>query len=162
MNLTHPTHDVILDIALRMRERDREEIYNLRFDDNPFTLVNDVMAQRNFSWVAWHAGRPAAAFGGAPTHPGVWKMYAFGTDDFERVARGLTRFAARAVIPELFGALGAHRLQADSHVKHETAHRWLRRLGAKVESVRKAYGRDGSDYLHFVLSKDVDSQKSTV
>jgi hypothetical protein len=153
MNLTEPAHQPVLYVAAHMRERDAEEIYNVRFDANPFHLMNDVMAQSSFAWVAWHDGKPAAVFGGAPRHPGVWQMFAFGTDDFNRIARSLTRFAQRDVIPRLFGELGAHRLQADSHIRHVDAHRWLKRLGAVEESVRKGYGRDGSDYLHFVVSK---------
>lgn len=152
MILSHCTHETVLAVCLHLRERDHEEIYGLRWEDNPFVVMNEVMAQKDFAWVAWYENRPVAVFGGAPIHPGVWQMFAFGTDEFDTIARPLTRFAIKTVIPQVF-AMGGRRLQCDSHEKHTGAHRWLRRLGATQESVRKGYGRDGADYLHFVLSR---------
>lgn len=153
MHLTTPEHGPVLFVTCNMRASDKEEIYGLRFEENPYTLMHDVMAQSRYAWVAWHDGKPAAVFGGAQSHPGVWRMFAFGTDDFIRIARPLTRFATKTVIPQLFGELGARRLECDSHIAHTQAHRWLDRLGARVESVRQSYGRDGTDYLHYALLK---------
>lgn len=155
MILTPPAHDTVHFVTHNMRARDREEIYGLRFTDNPFVITNEVMAQPSFAWVAWHDRLPAAVFGGMERHPGVWSMFAFGTDSFGHIARPLTRFAKTSVIPRLW-ELGAHRLQADSHEKHREAHLWLERLGARRESVRVAYGRNGSNYFHYVLAKSVD------
>lgn len=153
MILSHCDHETVLYVVKNMRERDREEIYNLRWDDNPFTILNDVMAQRNFAWVAWHENKPAVVFGGAPLHPGVWSMFCFGTDVFHHLALGLTRFAKQTVMPTLFGEMEAHRLQCDSHEKHVSAHKWLRVLGASREGVKRAYGRDGADYHTYAVLK---------
>lgn len=149
MILTHCTHETVLHVVLNMRERDKEEIYGVRFDPNPFLLVNDVMAQASYSWVAWHDGRPIGVGGGAPRHPGVWNMYMFATDEFPRIALGTTRFVRKTVFPQLFGELDARRLQCDSHEAHTDAHRWLEGAGFVKESVRRAYGKDGADYFHF-------------
>lgn len=157
MILTHCSHDTVLHVVKNMRERDKEEIYNLRFDDNPYTILNDVMAQSNFAWVAWVDDRPTAVFGGAPTHPGVWSMFCFATDEFPRLALGLSRFAIKTVVPTLFGEIGAHRLQCDSHERHVSAHKWLKLLGAEREAVKVGYGRDGANYYSFVIR----SKKST-
>lgn len=153
MIVSHVTHDTVLHVAMNMRDADKREIYALRWEDNPFLVTNDVMAARNFSWVAWLDGRPCAVFGGAPLHPGVWSMFMFATDDFRRLALGLTRMARRQIVPRLFGEIGAHRLQCHSHVEHEDAHRWLASLGCERESILKGFGRDGSDYIMFTLSK---------
>jgi hypothetical protein len=117
MVLSHPTHHDVLHVCLNMRARDAEEIYALRFEDNPF----------------------------------LFQMFAFGTDDFNNIAKPLTRFLKKTVVPTLFGELGAHRLEADSHEKHTQAHRWLRWFGARQEGVKRRYGRDGSDYYTFAL-----------
>lgn len=156
MILTHCSHDTVLHVAMHMREMDKREIYGLRWEDNPFQIMNEVMARADFAWVAWWEGKPAVVLGGAPMHPGVWSMFMFGTDDFPRLALGLTRFAKKTAIPTLFGQLGAHRLQAHSHAEHHDAHRWLRRLGAAPESTLGGYGRDGSDYQLWVLRKILD------
>lgn len=153
MNLSHCSHETVLHVVRNMRERDKEEIYNLRFDDNPFVIMNDVMGRRDFAWVAWLDGKPAAVFGGAPLHPGVWSMFAFATDEFPRLALGLTRFAKKTVIPMLLGEMGAHRLQCETHEKHASAHHWLKLLGAGCESVKKGYGRDGADYFVYTIIK---------
>lgn len=150
MILSHCTHETVLHVAMNMRAADAEEIYGLRWEDNPFVITNEVMAQRDFAWVAWHDNKPAIVIGGAPLHPGVWQVFCFGTDDWRRLALPITRFTKKNFVPKLW-ELGARRLQADSHQNHTDAHNWLRRLGAAPESVRKGYGRDGADYLHFVL-----------
>lgn len=152
MNISACDHDTVLYVARNMRARDKEEIYGLRRRENPFDIVNDVMAQ-SLAWVAWLDGMPAAVFGGSEARPGVWSMFAFATDEFPRLALGLTRFARKQVIPRLFDELGAHRLQCESHEKHTDAHRWLVALGAHRESVKAKFGRDGSDYYEFVIVK---------
>ena len=156
MILSHCSHDAVLYVARNMRERDKEEIYGLRFEENPFHVVNDVMARSNFSWVAWLDDKPQAVFGGGEVRPGVWSMFAFATDEFPRLALGLTRFATKTVIPTLFGELGAHRLQCESHEAHADAHRWLELLGAGQEAVLRGYGKDGSNYLLFAICKGID------
>lgn len=160
MKISHLSHESVLHVIRNMRERDREEIYNVRFDDNPFHLLNDVMAHQQFAWVGWLGEKPVAVFGGAQEHPGVWSMFAFATDDFPRIALALTRFGVRVVIPTLFGQVGAHRLHCDSHEKHASAHKWLKNMGAEREAVKSGYGRDGADYFTFVI-RPKRSTKST-
>ena len=149
MRLTNLDHGAVLHVA--HNAIDREEIYALIGERNPFLVMNAAMAQRNFSWLAWHDDQPVAVFGGSEALKGIWQMYLFATPLFPKVALGLTRFAKREVVPRLFGEIGAHRLQADLHEKHVYAHRWLETLGAKRESVRAGYAPDGADYFHYVL-----------
>lgn len=159
MILSHCSHETVLHVARNMRDRDKQEIYNVRWHDSPFDLMNAVMSQRDFAWVAWLDGAPVAVFGGIPAHPGVWNMFAFATDAFPRLALGLTRFATKTVIPTLFQQMEAHRLQCDSHEKHTDAHQWLERMGARRESVKVAFGKDGADYFTYTVTKK--STKST-
>lgn len=163
MMISECSHEAVLHVARNMRARDKEEIYGLRRRENPFDIVNDVMAQP-LAWVAWLDGMPAAVFGGCEMRPGVWSMFAFATDEFPRLALPLTRFALKQVIPRLFRDLGAHRLQCESHEKHADAHRWLHHLGATRESVKVGFGKDGSNYFEFVIVKSkgtIDSQYPT-
>lgn len=152
MKLSHCSHESVLYVAKNMRERDREEIYGTRFEDNPFHLTYDVMAQSSFAWVAWRDELPAVVIGAGQRHPGVWSVFCFGTDQFGRVAIDLTRFVTKQMVPKLF-EIGAHRLECDSHIKHTDAHRWLKICGAWQEGVKRGYGRDGSDYLTFVIRR---------
>lgn len=156
MKLSHCTEACVWDVVENMRERDKEEIYGLRASEDPRFVVRDVVAMANFSWVAWLDDMPQAVFGGGEVRPGVWSMFAFATDKFPRLALGLTRFARNTVIPTLFDKLGAHRLQCESHEKHTDAHKWLKLLGAHVESEKRGFGKDGSNYLEFVILKPID------
>lgn len=153
MRLSHCSDKGVRYVVDNMRASDREEIYALRRSEDPRNVVRDVMAMSSFSWMAWLDDRPQAVFGGGEVRPGVWSMFAFATDEFPRLALGLTRFAKKTVIPTLFCDLDAHRLQCESHESHASAHRWLKALGAEVESVKRNFGKDGSNYLEFVILK---------
>lgn len=156
MRLSHVSEACVWDVVEKMRDRDKQEIYGLRHSEDPALIVRDVLAMANFSWVAWLDDMPQVVFGGGEVRPGVWSMYAFATDEFPRLALGLTRFVKKTIIPTLFNDLGAHRLQCDSHVAHTDAHKWLNMLGGEVESWKKGFGKDGSTYLEFVILKAID------
>lgn len=153
MNLSHCTEGTVTHVVENMRASDKQEIYGLRHSEDPRLVVRDVMAMSNFAWVGWLDSKPHAVFGGGEVRPGVWSMFAFATDEFPRLALGLTRFAKRSVLPMVFGRLGAHRLQCESHESHTSAHKWLELLGAHRESILKGYGKDGSNYHQFVVLK---------
>lgn len=153
VRLSHCSEETVAYVVENMRASDKQEIYGLRRSEEPGFVVNDVMAMSNFAWVAWLDTFPQAVFGGGEVRPGVWSMFAFATDEFPRLALGLTRFAKHTVIPTLFGELGAHRLQCESHESHISAHKWLRLLGSHRESVLQGYGKDGSNYHQFVILK---------
>lgn len=162
MRLSHCSEACVWDVVENMRERDKQEIYGLRANEDPALVVRDVMHMANFAWVAWLDDMPQAVFGGGEIRPGVWSMFAFATDKFPRLALGLTRFAKKTVIPTLFDDLGAHRLQCESHEAHKDAHKWLKLLGASSESVLRGYGKDGSDYHMFAICKGtLDSLNQT-
>lgn len=159
MYLTVPDYDAVLYVVRNLREADKEEIYALRFHEVPEAVAGEVMARPEMTWVAWHDGVPTAVIGGVEVMPGVWRMHCFGTDYWPKIAIPITRFVKRKIIPLLFGQFGARRLEADSHWSHMEAHRWMEILGCEREGVRQALGKDGSDYVTYVL---LDKTKETV
>ena len=143
-------------IALNMRPADKAEIYGILPHDNPFLLARqtaDLCRGGAFGVVA-RRERPVAVMGFAERLPGVFDAFAYGTNEFRRVSMCLTRFALGHMKPALLDA-GAHRLQADSRFDHTDAHRWLRLLGFRQESVMKSYGKNGADYIRFVALKEM-------
>jgi len=148
------THEAVFYVV--NRAHDLEEIYTLQGHRDPFLITNAAMAYQNFGWVAW-ADEPAAVFGAAPIHAGVWNVFLLATAQFPKVMLGLTQFAKRTVVPKLFDELGAHRLQCDLHEKHKFVHRWVElSFGAWREGVMENYAPDGADYFRYVLSKPLD------
>lgn len=140
--------------ASHMRASDWQEIVNVvpHGVDHPLTLarhINGLIGRGNFSMCCAFQDRPVVCLGWTELHPGVFEAWAFGTDEFPKVSTELTKFVRRQLRPSLLSNLGVHRMQAISRFDHHDAHRWLRVLGFKPESVLKFYGRDGSDYVMF-------------
>ena len=147
MILEAPTFDRLLYIAERMRDWDRREIYAARWTDDPFPLAAECLTYGDFTWIAGRE-RPIAFIGAAPMHPGVWSVLMFATEEFDRIRLSLTKHVIRVMIPALVN-VGAHRAECHSLEGHEEAHRWLEALGAKRESVRPGFGKNGEDFVCF-------------
>ena len=140
-DLMRDDYDGILDVARRMREWDRREIYATRWSQEPEAIVADVQAGTGPSWVARYRGVAAAACGVIAVRPGVWAPWCFGTDDFPRVARLLTRLGKEAILPAVRNA-GGHRLEVKSMDGHTDAHRWMETcFGAEREGTHPDYVR---------------------
>ena len=91
-------------------------------------------------------GVPVASIGALPSWPGVWSAWAYGTDDWNKVALTLTKHVVRHMIPSL-ERFGAHRVQCHAMEKHTQACRWLERLGAKADARLDNYGRHGQSFV---------------
>jgi hypothetical protein len=142
----------IMRVASDMREVDRAEIFATRWTDSAIDLAEDICRIPGPKWVAHADGAgPVAAYGAMPMWPGVWSMYLFATDDFQRVAWDVTRHIIRVMMPSLAIAK-AHRAEARSAASHTEAHVWLERLGAKREATLKNYGRNREDFIVFAWS----------
>lgn len=153
MSLHKPTYEAVLHIAQRMRAIDKEEIYPLLFDPTPKELARRVMSDQTYCWLAaTEEHGPVCAFGMFEVRPKAWTAFAFATDNFNSVALEVTRFLKKKVCPHLFLDLGAVRIEAHSHLKHETAHRWLTFLGAKSK-LDLEYGPQGQAYRHFIMRR---------
>lgn len=151
-------HEVDLDslhyIALNMREADKEEIFALLEHDCPYRFgweAFSLFRNRGRARIGWIQGRPAACIGLTEVRPTVWEVSMFGTDEFKHVAFPLMRWC-RDNIAELAGPpyLG-RRLQCDSRVGHDEAHKFLKALGARPEGPPMVcYGKDSGAYQRFV------------
>ena len=79
------TAEGLAHVVHHMRERDRREIYALRWDDDPDALIADVMAHAGELWRLWSwDGVPVSVQGVVPIRPGVVVCGAFGTADWRR------------------------------------------------------------------------------
>ena len=148
--LTPVDETSLLYVCLRLRERDAREIYNLRPHDNPVRLASEAawVLPQGRARIAWYQGRPAGVVGMFESWPRMWEMVMFGTDEFPHVAFAMMRWARRELRDLLVNGWG-HRLQADSHVEHEEAHKFIRAMGGREEVRLLKYGKDGSEYVRF-------------
>lgn len=147
-----PPFQDMLDICRNLRERDREELFATRFGDDPADLANSAVASGGFRWGAYLDGRPVAAIGAQPRWPGVWTAWAYGTDDWPRVALTLTKHVRRFMLPALLRA-GAHRVDAFALETHTDARRWLEMLGARPKNILAKWGRNGENFVCYVWTR---------
>ena len=140
-------------ICLNLRAVDAREIYNVVDHDNPMLLAHQahyMAVTKGRGVIAWWKGKPAACIAFTEERPTVWLISMFGTDDFRNVAIDCMRWARRTAV-EMIAERKGRRLQCDSHIEHEEAHKFLTVLGARREGPpMKHYGKDGSDYIRFV------------
>lgn len=141
-------------IIRNLRQRDRDELYALRWDDDPDALLESVMSYAGAMSVIWELdGVPVAAQGAAPIRPGVWGIWCFGTDKWPLVLLSMTKHAKQFIVPALLGA-GFHRAEAHSMASHTDARAWIEFLGGQQESVQVGAGRGGEDYITYVWTPD--------
>lgn len=145
------TRDAVLSIALQMRVPDRAEIFATRFDTDAAALVDDLLAGDPVGAVITaDDGVAVAVIAGTEMWPGLWSLWMLATDRWPEVARGATRFAKNELWPTL-KILGLRRGECRSAAAHTMAHRWIRYLGGRLESVHPAYGKDGETFIGFVI-----------
>lgn len=143
--------DGILAVAQNMREWDKREIYATRWSDEPEGIVASVIAGHGPNWVARHHDVPVAACGIVALWPGVWAPWCFGTEQFPKVARLLTRLGKEAIMPAVRNANG-HRLEVKTMDGHTDAQRWLEVcFGAVREATHPGYGRNGETFHTYVV-----------
>jgi hypothetical protein len=147
-------------ITRNLRPRDKEELFATRFGDDPEAFASSIAQTGSFQWGVYLDGVPVAAIGAMPRWPGVWSMWAFGTDDWPKVALTLTRHVRRFMIPALLRA-GAHRADAAALATHTDARRWLEAVGAKPENVLDKYGRNGETFVLYVWTRETAKAATT-
>jgi hypothetical protein len=144
----------LLFVARHMRGADRAEIFATRFDDDPAALAAEILAADPLGAILAAAdGAAVAAIGASENWPGNWSVWMFATDRWPEVARAATRFALVRLRPALH-RLGARRAECRSMAGHKSAQRWLRRLGARIEAVYPAFGRQGETFIGFVFERE--------
>lgn len=148
-----PPFEDVLEIARNMRQRDQEEIYATHFGADPAELAAGVVASGAFRWAAYIDGRPVAAIGAAPRWPRVWTVWAFGTDEWNKVVLALTRHVKRFMIPAIFNS-GALRADCNAMETHADARRWLEHLGAYPEKVMDNWGKNGETFVCYCWTRE--------
>jgi hypothetical protein len=155
------TREDIAHIVANLRERDRVEIFGLRWDDNPDTLVRDICAVAGPMWRVWkYDGEPVAMNGVIPQRPGVCTCGAFGTEKWRHIVRAMTRWSRDWVIPRLQAA-HYHRGEAIALASNTDGRRFIELLGGQIEAFLYHYGRQREDYILYAwrLDDDVFSRK---
>ncbi len=156
MRLAKPTLLDALFVCNNLREADRREIMATRWTDDIDALAVDVHQAwcGPLSWSVLHEGRVVAICGAKEHWPGSWSVWLIATEEFPKVALGLTKVVKRRIMPHLM-ELGARRVEARSIDGHDQAHRWLGALGGVQEARLRRYGRNGEDFLVFRWTPDV-------
>lgn len=146
-------------LCLNMREADKVEIFACQEHENPMRLAWEahyLIRNKGRGRIAWHDGRPAACCAFTESWPGVWQVWMFGTDELKSVAVELLRWS-RKEARDILSVCHGIRLQCESRVGHDEAHKMLKAMGAVPEGdPMPAYGKDGAAYQRFVWLKDVN------
>lgn len=140
-------------LAYNMRENDRTEIFALIDHDNPWRFAWDafhLVLNKGRGKVSWVNGKPAAMAAFVEERPGVWQVWMCGTNDFKAAAMPLLRWF-RKEANDILGVCNGHRLQCDSRVGYDEAHKMIVAMGGIAEGPpMRRYGKDGADYQRFV------------
>ena len=143
--------DALRHVFANLRECDRAELDATNYSLDPDDQTERLMGLATFQFAAYVGETPAAIIGAWPRWPGVWGVYAFGTDEFP--GRSLTKFARRVMVPALLEA-GAHRAECASLGSHWRAHQWLERLGAKREAILRGYGKNRETFYLYAWTAE--------
>lgn len=147
---TDPTPEALAHIVQNLRAPDLEEVAATSYDVWPSVWERLCAVRANQS--VWEVdGVPAAVMGAWPLWPGMWTVYAMGTEAFPAVT--MTKFALRVMVPALMES-GARRAECASIATHTVAHRWLEGLGAHRESEMPNYGKGGETFYRYVWSRN--------
>jgi RimJ/RimL family protein N-acetyltransferase len=149
-----PTQEGLAHIIANLRERDRREIYALRWDDEPEQLVADLVAYSGPLWRQWDwNGEPISIVGATPRRPGVAMVGAFGTELWPKAIRAMTAHVLRWLIPTLVGA-DYHRAEAYAMAANIDSRHWIEALGGKREAWLTGYGKGREDFILYTWSRD--------
>lgn len=141
----------IIEVCLNLREDDLAEVMATRWTNDLYDLASDFAHTPGGKFAVIHDDKPVCIFGVATRTPGVGQGWLVGTDDIGKAGVEVAH-ACRKVIRGLFNA-DVHRIQAYSASFHTHAHQWLELIGFKRESVMHKFGKDGSDFYCYAVTK---------
>ena len=148
VSIKEATLPAVLAVTLNLRETDKAEIFGLWYEEDP-ELLAEMACKSTLSYVAYTSeGVPAAAFGLLEMWPGVWSAWLFGTNDFRRVGPAVAKFYHRTIIPAWIER-GGHRAEARAREGHESAIKFLEKMGGVRESTLTEYGKDKANYFMY-------------
>lgn len=105
-------------------------------------------------WAAHVKGQPVAIFGVHHATPAgnVLTVWAWGTRGMWRAVPDISRFILDDRVPAWIED-GVTRVEARSDLRHTSAHRWMRSLGAAEEPLAQ-WGRNGEDFVLFWWTRE--------
>lgn len=162
LSIGYATPDGLRHIVANLRERDRREIFALRWDDDEESLVGELAHVAGELWRMWSWDHePVAVAGMVPTRPGVVIGGAFGTHLWPRAVRSITHWGIHSIVP-ILKAANYHRLEVYVLADNTDSRRWIELMGGEVESLLRGFGRNREDYLIYVNDLTQDKEKPHV
>lgn len=141
----------ILEVCLNLRQDDFDEVMATRWTDDPYDLASDFAHAPGGKFAVIHNDKAVCIFGVSPRTPGVSQGWLVGTNEIGKHGVEVAH-ACKKVIRGLFDA-DVHRIQAYSAAFHHQAHEWLEMIGFKRESTLSKFGKDGSDFYCYAITK---------
>lgn len=143
-----PPFEDVLQVVRNMRAADRAEIYATLWEEDDEYFARIATLSGGFRWGAYYEGRPIAMIGATPRWPNVWDAWAFGTDEWPKAVRTLTKHVRRFMIPALQNA-GAVRVDAHALASHNESNKWLTFLGADPGKPLANWGKNGETFVAY-------------
>lgn len=139
-------------VCHNLRAQSHDEIFGATELD-PDQLVEVMYRRPSINFVGYYDGAPAAILGAYRMHGDTWGFFGFGTDDWGKIWRSVTKVALKELFPEV-KRIGWQRAQCVCLASNAEVHKWLEFLGATKECVMRSYGKDGEDYAMFAWIRD--------
>lgn len=141
----------IIEVCINLREDDLAEVMSTRWNNDPFELAADLYRSPGGKFAVIHDDNPVCILGVATSTPGVGQGWLVGTDQIGLAGVEVAK-AAKRIIATLFEN-DVHRIQCYSASFHTQAHKWLELIGFQKESVMKSFGKDGTDFYCYAITK---------
>ena len=139
----------LFDMLGALRAQDIAELNAVRGSAiNAFKLERELVQADAQLWLAYPTGSstPAAAFGFHRMTPTCAGVFAFGTDDWPLVVKGMTRRILRDIMP-MAPKWGFHRAECRALASRHDVRRWLEGLGWRAEAVLSEFGTRREDFI---------------
>jgi hypothetical protein len=136
-------------VLTNLCERSRKEVLAYFAAVEPWPLFWALRRPTDIGWVFENDGS-GALLAAVKKPDDVWVLSMLTTDNFQRLAKPLTKRITSHIIP-LFRDLGAKRLECCSLAETSPMQKWMTRsLGARQDKVLRQHGRNNEDFVLFV------------
>ena len=132
-----------------LRPQDIAEIEAVRGKFAPFEFGNELMRASFKLWFVYlapYTATPIAVFGLHRMTPTCGGVFAFGTNLWPSVVKGMTRRILRDIMPKA-PEWGFHRAECRALASRHDVRRWLLGLGWRAEAVLSEFGIRREDFI---------------